>query len=68
MGGTAAMEAIYSAWINALFQGCDENASWKALHEVTQNHDQNFLFNYLSLGEDDPESQIKSYNEAGLCG
>jgi hypothetical protein len=53
-GWDSGMEAIYSAWINALFQGCDENASWKALHEVTQNQDKNFLFNYLSLGEDDP--------------
>ena len=46
-------ETIYSAWINALFNGCDENASWSALHEVTQNQNQNFLYNYLSLGEDD---------------
>lgn len=48
-GGT---EAIYSAWINALFYGCDEQASWSALHEVTQNQNQNFLYNYLSWGED----------------
>jgi hypothetical protein len=47
-------EAIYSAWINALFLGCDEQASWSALHEVTRNQNQNFLYNYLSLGEDDP--------------
>jgi len=51
------MEAIYSAWINALFQGCDEQSSWSALHEVTQNKDRNFLYNYLSLGEDDPEAK-----------
>jgi hypothetical protein len=54
-GWDSNMETIYSAWINALFQGCDENASWTALHEVTQNQEQNFLFNYLSLGEDDPK-------------
>ncbi len=54
-GWDSGMEAIYSAWINALFQSCDEDASWKALHEVTQNQDKNFLFNYLSLGEDDPD-------------
>jgi hypothetical protein len=47
-------EAIYSAWINALFSGCDERSSWPALNEVTQNQNQNFLYNYLSLGEDDP--------------
>ena len=51
------METIYSAWINALFQGCDEQASWTALHEVTQNQNQNFLYNYLSLGEDDPDGK-----------
>ncbi|MCX6255314.1 MAG: hypothetical protein NTV31_12660, partial [Bacteroidia bacterium] len=50
-------EAIYSAWINALFHGCDEHASWSALHEVTQNQSQNFLYNYLSLGEDDPNGK-----------
>ena len=58
-GWDSGMEAIYSAWINALFHGCKENASWRALHEVTQNPDQNFLYNYLSLGEDDPEGEIR---------
>lgn len=48
----SATETLYSAWINALFQGCDEQSSWAALHEVTQNKDRNFLYNYLSLGED----------------
>jgi hypothetical protein len=51
------MEALYSCWINALFQGCDEHSSWSALHEVTQNQERNFLYNYLSLGEDDPEGK-----------
>jgi hypothetical protein len=50
-------EKIYSAWINALFQGCNENSSWSALHEVIQNKNQNFLYNYLSIGEDDPKGQ-----------
>jgi hypothetical protein len=52
-------EAIYSAWINALFHGCNEDASWPALHEVIRNKNQNFLYNYLSLGEDDPEGKTK---------
>jgi len=56
-GWDSGLEVIYSVWINALFQGCDENASWKALHEVTQNKNQNFLYNYLSLGEDDPDGK-----------
>ena len=51
------MEVIYSAWINALFQGCDERSSWPALHEVTRNPDKNFLYNYLSMGEDDPKGK-----------
>lgn len=56
-GWDSGMEAIYSAWINALFQGSNEQSSWPALHEVTRNRDHNFLYNYLSLGEDDPESK-----------
>ena len=56
-GWDSSMEDLYSAWINALFSGCDEQASWSALHEVTQNKNQNFLYNYLSLGEDDPDAK-----------
>lgn len=55
-GWDTATEAIYSAWIYALFKDCDEDASWPALHEVIRNKNQNFLYNYLSLGEDDPEA------------
>jgi hypothetical protein len=58
-GWDSSTEAIYSAWINALFHGCDEHSSWPALHEVTQNPNQNFLYNYLSLGEDDPKGKIR---------
>jgi hypothetical protein len=58
-GWDSGMETIYSSWINALFQGCDENSSWSALNEVTQNQNQNFLFNYLSLGEDNPDGKNK---------
>ncbi len=53
-GWDSSMEDVYSSWINALFKGCSEQASWPALHEVTRNKSQNFLYNYLSLGEDDP--------------
>jgi hypothetical protein len=56
-GWDSKMEDVYSAWINALFQGCSEQASWPALHEVTRNKSQNFLYNYLSLGEDDPDGK-----------
>jgi hypothetical protein len=58
-GWDNSMEAIYSAWINALFHDCDEHSSWSALNEVTQNKDQNFLFDYLSLGEDDAGGKNK---------
>ncbi|MEI7828560.1 MAG: hypothetical protein WCI31_02255 [Prolixibacteraceae bacterium] len=53
-GWDAASEELYSAWVNALFYDADERASWTALHEVTQNKDHNFLYNHLSLNEDDP--------------
>jgi hypothetical protein len=56
-GWDSTTETIYSAWINALFFGCDESSSWTALHEVTQNKNQNFLYNYLGLGEDDPNGK-----------
>jgi hypothetical protein len=58
-GWDSGTEAIYSAWINALFHDCDENASWSSLHEVVRNKNQNFLYNYLSLGEDDPDTENK---------
>lgn len=58
-GWDSGTEAIYSAWINALFYGCNEHSSWSALHEVTQNQNQNFLYNYLSQGEDDPKEKTR---------
>ncbi|MCK9412479.1 MAG: hypothetical protein M0Q53_09280 [Prolixibacteraceae bacterium] len=51
-GWDATYEELYSAWVNALFYDADERASWKALDEVTQNRDRNFLYNHLSLNED----------------
>ncbi len=56
-GWDSGIEAIYSAWINALFQGCDEHSSWPSLNAVTQNKDKNFLYNFLSQGEDNPDSK-----------
>ncbi|MFZ4462607.1 MAG: hypothetical protein ACOYN5_02095 [Bacteroidales bacterium] len=58
-GWDSRMETIYSAWVNALFQGSGEQTSWPALHEVMQNKEHNFLYNYLSLGEDDPANKVK---------
>ncbi len=56
-------EALYSAWINLLFYDFDERSSWSALHEVTQVKEQNFLYNYLSLNEDEPTGKIKTIME-----
>lgn len=58
-GWDSKTEALYSAWVNALFQGADERSSWGALNEITQNQDLNFLYNHLSLGEDDANGKIK---------
>ncbi len=55
----AKSESLYSAWVNALFCNADERSSWGALHEVTQNKDWNFLYNHLSLGEDDVAGKNK---------
>jgi hypothetical protein len=46
-------ENLYSAWIEKLFDDpLDAAPSWKALHEVLRDRSRNFLFNHLSLGED----------------
>ncbi|OFX59597.1 MAG: hypothetical protein A2066_05130 [Bacteroidetes bacterium GWB2_41_8] len=58
-GWNSKSEALYSAWVNALFYDADERSSWTALHEVTQNKERNFLHNHLSLGEDDPTGKIR---------
>ncbi|MBM3436946.1 MAG: hypothetical protein FJY07_12105, partial [Bacteroidetes bacterium] len=58
-GWNSGMETLYSAWVNALFQGNDEQASWSALHEVTQNKENNFLYNYLTLDEDNPAGKTR---------
>ncbi|MCX6224828.1 MAG: hypothetical protein NTV01_08800, partial [Bacteroidia bacterium] len=52
-------EALYSAWINALFYEADERSSWPALDQVMQNADRNFLYNHLGLGEDVPAGKIR---------
>jgi len=48
------MEILWTAWINALFRDCTEQSVWPSLHKVTQDSVHNFLYNFLSLGEDDP--------------
>ncbi|MBW8331379.1 MAG: hypothetical protein K0M40_05110 [Prolixibacteraceae bacterium] len=58
-GWDSKAEALYSAWVNALFQGADERSSWGALNEITQSQELNFLYNHLSLGEDDANGKVK---------
>lgn len=48
-----ASENLFSAWIESLFYGFDEKASWKALHDVIRNPATNVLYDHLGLGEDE---------------
>src|SRR5262249_26884969 len=49
-----ATENLYSAWIEKLFDApLDVELSWPALDKVLRDRSRNFLFNYLSLGEDE---------------
>ena len=41
-GWDSKTEALYSAWINALFQDSNESASWKALNETTENKEKSW--------------------------
>ena len=52
-GWNRGAENLYSAWLECLFQDAGEEASWKALHAVTQDRQRNLLHDHLSLGEDD---------------
>jgi hypothetical protein len=49
-----ATENLYSAWIEKLFDApLDVELSWPALDKVLRDRSRNFLFDYLSLGEDE---------------
>ena len=58
-GWDSSTETLYSAWVNAIFSGYSEDTSWPSLNEVTQNQEKNFLYNHLSLGEDEPEGKMR---------
>ena len=53
-GWSWASEALYAAWIEALFADADERSSWPALHDVLRDRGRNLLHDHLGLGEDDP--------------
>ena len=50
-------EALYAAWIDALFHDGDERSSWKALHDVLRDPARNVLHDHLGLGEDDSDAR-----------
>ena len=55
-----ASENLYSAWIEKLFDApIEEQLSWPALHEVLRDPARNFLFNHLSLREDQQKLVIR---------
>jgi hypothetical protein len=50
-----AMEDLYSAWIEKLFDAPDEEFfSVGALHAITSDEERNFLHDHLAAGEDQP--------------
>jgi hypothetical protein len=52
-GWSRAAEALYSAWIEKLFDDpLDAEPSWRSLDEVTRQPARNFLHDHLGLGED----------------
>jgi hypothetical protein len=55
-----AMENLYSAWIEKLFDApLDVELSWPAMHVGLRDRSRNFLFNYLGLGEDQMKLTIR---------
>ncbi|MFO7564568.1 MAG: hypothetical protein R6X02_18125 [Enhygromyxa sp.] len=57
---TAAEEALYSAWVRELFHGPpDQDLAWKALSEVTSDHERNLLHDHLGRGEDHPSTGLQ---------
>jgi hypothetical protein len=54
-----ALENVYSAWIETLFDAPDgEMPSWAALHEVLRDRKRNLLFDHLAAGEDGANAPI----------
>ncbi|HET6581983.1 MAG TPA: hypothetical protein VFG69_01025, partial [Nannocystaceae bacterium] len=56
---TGAEEALYSAWVRALFHAPrGEELAKKALHEVTSAPGQNLLHDHFRWGEDDGDTKV----------
>jgi hypothetical protein len=59
---TGAEEALYSAWVRALFTAPrGEELAKKALHEVTSEPARNLLFDHFRWGEDDANTKVGLY-------
>lgn len=59
---TGAEEALFSAWVRALFSAPrGEELAKKALHEVTSEAARNLLFDHFRWGEDDPNTKVGLY-------
>jgi hypothetical protein len=57
---TPALENLYSAWIEHLFDApLDAQPSWNALHEVLRDRARNFLFDHLGVAEDEQNVVIR---------
>src|SRR5262249_37080821 len=55
-----AMENLYSAWIEKLFDApLEASLEWPALHVGLRDRSRNFLFNYLGLGEDEMKMVVR---------
>jgi hypothetical protein len=57
---TPALENLYSAWIEHLFDApLDAQPSWNALHEVLRDRARNFLFDHLGAAEDEQSVVVR---------
>jgi hypothetical protein len=58
-GWSRALENVYSAWIETLFDAPDgAMPSWSALHEALRDPKRNLLFDYLGAGEDSVDAPV----------
>jgi hypothetical protein len=48
----SAAEALYSAWIERLFQDAEEGDTWEHLHDAIRDPERNLLHNHLGWDED----------------
>ena len=54
----ASTEDLYSAWVEMLFDAPpEESLSFRPLEPALRDADRNFLYNHLSLREDDPKNR-----------